>query len=45
MMAQVNEHFLKLRAGYLFPEIDRRVSQFCKANPDAKVIRLGIFKE
>ena len=41
-MARVNEHYLKLKAGYLFPEIARRVSQFCEKNPDADVIRLGI---
>ena len=41
-MVQVNDNFLKLAAGYLFPEIARRVSTFCETNPDAKVIRLGI---
>lgn len=41
-MALVNEHYLKLKAGYLFPEIGRRVRAFTEANPQAKVIRLGI---
>ena len=41
-MVHVNEHFLKLKAGYLFPEIARRVNKFCEANPKADVIRLGI---
>ncbi len=41
-MARINENFLKLKAGYLFPEIGRRVSAFAAANPEAKVIRLGI---
>lgn len=41
-MILVNEHFLKLKAGYLFPEIGRRVRAFSQANPNAKVIRLGI---
>jgi LL-diaminopimelate aminotransferase len=43
-MALLNEHFLKLRAGYLFPEIARRVRAFCEAHPDAaaRVIRCGI---
>ncbi len=41
-MALVNEHYLKLKAGYLFPEIGRRVRLFTEANPQAKVIRLGI---
>ena len=41
-MAQVNEHYFKLKAGYLFPEIARRVKSYCDSNPDADVIRLGI---
>jgi LL-diaminopimelate aminotransferase len=41
-MVQVNDHYLKLKAGYLFPEIGRRVTAFCEANPDANVIKLGI---
>jgi LL-diaminopimelate aminotransferase len=41
-MATVNDHYLKLKAGYLFPEIARRVSAFAAANPDAPIIRLGI---
>lgn len=41
-MALVNENFLKLKAGYLFPEIGRRVSKYAAEHPDAKIIRLGI---
>lgn len=41
-MARINDHYLKLKAGYLFPEIGRRVSRFVQENPDAKVIRMGI---
>jgi len=41
-MARVNDNYLKLKAGYLFPEIGRRVAAFCQANPKAQVIRLGI---
>lgn len=41
-MATINDNYLKLKAGYLFPEIARRVSAFVEANPDAQVIRLGI---
>ena len=41
-MAQINDHFLKLKAGYLFPEIARRVNAFTEANPDAKIIKMGI---
>ncbi len=41
-MARINESYRKLKAGYLFPEIGRRVAKFCAENPSAKVIRLGI---
>ena len=41
-MAHINEHYQKLQAGYLFPEIGRRVRAFSEANRDAEVIKLGI---
>lgn len=43
-MALLNENYLKLKAGYLFPEIGRRVKAFCEANPEAarRLIRCGI---
>ncbi len=41
-MARINEHYAKLPASYLFPEIGRRVRAFAAAHPDANVIRLGI---
>lgn len=41
-MATVNDNYLKLKAGYLFPEIARRVNEFAANNPDAAIIRLGI---
>ena len=41
-MAQINDHYQKLAAGYLFPEIGRRVRAFSEANPGANPIRLGI---
>jgi LL-diaminopimelate aminotransferase len=41
-MATINDNYLKLKAGYLFPEIARRVNAFAQANPDAPIIRLGI---
>jgi LL-diaminopimelate aminotransferase len=43
-MAYLNENYLKLQAGYLFPEIARRVAEFCGANPEAakRLIRCGI---
>jgi hypothetical protein len=41
-MVQINDHYLKLKAGYLFPEIARRVQAFAAAHPQARIIRLGI---
>lgn len=43
-MAYLNDNYLKLQAGYLFPEIARRVREFGEANPDAarRLIRCGI---
>ena len=43
-MAYINENFLKLKAGYLFPEIGRRVSSFQQQNSEkaARLIRCGI---
>ncbi len=41
-MARINEHFQKLPAGYLFPEIGRRVGAFHRAHPEASIIKLGI---
>ncbi len=41
-MVTVNEHYLKLQAGYLFPEIARRVTEYSQSNPDANVIKMGI---
>jgi LL-diaminopimelate aminotransferase len=41
-MATINENFLKLQAGYLFPEISRRIRSFQAQNPNAKIISLGI---
>ncbi len=43
-MAYLNENYLKLQAGYLFPEVARRVREFCEANPEAaaRLVRCGI---
>jgi LL-diaminopimelate aminotransferase len=43
-MATINANFLKLKAGYLFPEIARRVKAFSEANPEkaSRIIRCGI---
>jgi LL-diaminopimelate aminotransferase len=41
-MAQINVNYFKLQAGYLFPEIGRRVREFQKEHPGADIIRMGI---
>lgn len=41
-MAKINDNYLKLKAGYLFPEISKRVRLFSEANPGKRIIRLGI---
>jgi len=41
-VVQVNANYLKLKAGYLFPEISRRIKDFNSKNPNADLIRLGI---
>ncbi len=41
-MFQVNSNYLKLKAGYLFPEISRRVNAFTSSHPNISLIRLGI---
>ena len=43
-MPFINEHYLKLRGGYLFPEIVRRLEAFGRADPAAskRVIHCGV---
>lgn len=41
-MAKINENFEKLPGSYLFAEIARRTETYQNANPDAKLIKLGI---
>ncbi|HRP64356.1 MAG TPA: LL-diaminopimelate aminotransferase, partial [Phycisphaerales bacterium] len=43
-MAFINEHYLKLKSGYLFPEIERRVTAFAQTKPELakRIIRCGI---
>ncbi|MBQ9124019.1 MAG: LL-diaminopimelate aminotransferase [Lachnospiraceae bacterium] len=41
-MAKLNENYLNLKESYLFSEIAHRVAAYTQANPDKKVIRLGI---
>lgn len=41
-MFKVNENYLKLPGSYLFSTIGKKVKEYTLANPDKKVIRLGI---
>ncbi len=41
-VVQVNENYLKLKAGYLFPEISKRVKIYSQSNKNAEIIKLGI---
>ena len=41
-MVQVNENYLKLKAGYLFPEISKRVNIYSQSNVSKEIIKLGI---
>ena len=41
-MFRVNENYLKLPGSYLFSTIGKKVNAYAAANPDKKIIRLGI---
>jgi len=41
-VVQVNENYLKLKAGYLFPEIAKRVKLYSQSNNSSNIIKLGI---
>lgn len=41
-MFKINENYLKLPGSYLFSTIGKKVREFTEANPDKKIIRLGI---
>ena len=41
-MIKINENFLELQNSYLFSTIAKKISEFQKENPDAKIIKLGI---
>lgn len=41
-MYQINDNYLKLPGSYLFSTIAKKVNAYTEANPDKKVIRLGI---
>lgn len=41
-MYKINDNYLKLPGSYLFSTIGKKVAAFTQANPDKKIIRLGI---
>lgn len=41
-MFKINENYLKLQGSYLFSTIAGKVKEYTAANPDKKIIRLGI---
>lgn len=41
-MVKMNENYLKLQGSYLFSTIAKKVNAYAAANPDKKIIRLGI---
>lgn len=41
-MVKANDNYLKLPGSYLFSTIGKKVREYSAANPDAKIIRLGI---
>lgn len=41
-MIAINKNFLKLQDSYLFSTVRKKVSEYTKDNPDAKIIKLGI---
>ncbi|WP_419656946.1 DapL: LL-diaminopimelate aminotransferase (LL-DAP-aminotransferase) [Desulfosarcina variabilis str. Montpellier] len=41
-MIRINEHYLKLKASYLFSDIAKRVTAYQQRHPDSPIIRLGI---
>lgn len=41
-MFKINDNYLKLPGSYLFSTIAKKVAAYIEANPDAKIIRLGI---
>jgi LL-diaminopimelate aminotransferase len=41
-MATINENFLNLKQNYLFSDIANKVDVFKAANPDKKIVKLGI---
>lgn len=42
LQIKVNENFFNVKKNYLFSEIAKRVNAYSAANPEAKIVRLGI---
>ena len=38
----INDNYLKLPGSYLFSEVNRRAAAYAAANPEKKLIKLGI---
>ena len=41
-MLKINGNYANLKESYLFAEIDKRVTEYAAANPDKKIIKMGI---
>lgn len=41
-MININTNYLNLKESYLFSDINKKIKEYKKTNPDAKIIRLGI---
>ncbi len=41
-MIRINDNYLKLPEAYLFSDIAHRVEAYCRENPEARIIKLGI---
>ena len=41
-MSKINANYLKLPGSYLFATIGKKVKDYTAANPEKKIIRLGI---
>ncbi|MBO6154473.1 MAG: LL-diaminopimelate aminotransferase [Lachnospiraceae bacterium] len=41
-MVKINDNYTKLPGSYLFSDIAKRIARYSEANPDKKIIRLGI---
>ena len=41
-MARVNDNYLKLPGSYLFSTIGKKVREYAAANPEVRILYLGI---